>query len=430
MGIAKDVCAKHRFTSGCTSLFRAFRLDAFTMSEKEIAEKRVIPYLEELGWPKQLITQYGKVPVQMGTDVKWADIVSMVVDENDLALPYLVVEVKTKLRDLNTILAQAESYSKFLDTIYFAITDGVKYLFYHRKPAGGYLRIGNIPVPDKDHLAVTQYTKFRPGFILCARTEIAAEESINQYKKEFLDKVDAYFNLMTSNKDYLGRGKRYTLKNDAIWHYLAIKKIKALVQKEVGSIRPTEFKVFFIENIMSEKQPNVNRTFAEVDGNFDKIKAFLRFVREFKGDPEKNLIRLFDRNDELHIGGMGPFIVSQFLAGAHPTEYAIVEHRMVNTMKEMGLIDARVKSNTARGYLYVNEICKRLRREVFEKKIEENRNKFTFEFDEDFELALIHEFFWEYEEFSCFNERELEETKDPKFEKQKLEFLRELGYFI
>lgn len=366
----------------------------------------------------------------MGTDVKWADIVSMFVDENDFALPYLVIEVKTKLDDLNATLAQAESYSKFLDTTYFAITEGTNYLFYHRKPTGGYIRINNIPVPDKEHLTATQHTKFRPGFILCSKVDMKGDESINQYKKEFLNKVDAYFNLLTSRKHYLGRSKRYSLKNDAIWHYLAIKKIHILVHKKVDSLRPIEFKTFFRENIMSERQPNINRTFTVVDEDFGRIRAFLRFIGEFKSDPEENLNRLFDRKNELHISGVGPFIVSQFLAGAHPKEYTIVEDRMVNTMKELDLIDAKVKSNTAKGYLYVNEICKKLCLEVFERKIEENRNNLGFKIDEDLGLVLVHEFFWEYEEFSSFDGGELEESTDPKFKKQKHEFLKELENFF
>ena len=40
------------------------------MNEAEIAKTKVIPYLEELGWSKQLITEYGRVPVKMGIDVK------------------------------------------------------------------------------------------------------------------------------------------------------------------------------------------------------------------------------------------------------------------------------------------------------------------------------------------------------------------------
>lgn len=411
------------------------------MNEKEIAENKVLPFLEKLGWSKQLITQYGKVPVQMGTEVKWADIVSLFVDENDAAIPYLVIEVKTKLDDLNEILAQSESYSKFLDTVYFAITDGVTYSFYQRIPTGGYIKINNIPVPDKRHLTVTQNTRFRPGFILCARPEIEKRDSTNQYQKKFLDRVDEYFKLITQKTHYLGRRKQYSLRTDVIGHYLSIKRIYDLVHNKIDSIRPEEFKRYFFDSeappevqrlssIMSYKRPNIDKIYFEIDNNFSKIKAFLRFIKEFKGDPEENLNRLFNVNDELHISGMGPFVVSQFLAGAHPRDYTIVEDRMVKTMKEFGLVDIKVRSDTAKGYLYINDICKKIHREIFSKKIEMNRSKLDFKIDEDFGLVLIHEFFWEYEEFCSFDVAELEETTDPWFEESTRADLNELADFV
>ena len=85
------------------------------MNEEEIAEKKVIPFLENLGWPKQLITKYGRVPVQMGTEEKYADIVALFIDDNDTTFPYLVVEVKRNIDNLEEIKAQANSYAKQLD---------------------------------------------------------------------------------------------------------------------------------------------------------------------------------------------------------------------------------------------------------------------------------------------------------------------------
>ncbi len=40
----------------CGRLLR-FKSKPDIMNEKEVAERKVIPYLEKLGWPKQLITQ-------------------------------------------------------------------------------------------------------------------------------------------------------------------------------------------------------------------------------------------------------------------------------------------------------------------------------------------------------------------------------------
>jgi len=379
------------------------------MNEKEIAEKKVIPYIEKLGWPKQLITQYGKVPVQMGTEVKWADIVAMFVDENDSAVPYLVVEVKTALDNLNEILAQTDSYSKLLDAQYFAATDGECYLFYQRRPTGGYIRITNIPIPDKTYLTVRQKTRFKTGYLLCAKPRTEGMEQTTQYE-ELSKKIDDYFNLIGEHKYYLGTSRHYSLRGDTTWHYNSIKWIHSLVHGEIDSLEPDEFKNVFDDSVMCYRKINKTKIYSEVDNNFERIKAFLKFLREFKGDPEENLDRLFDRTSELHVNGMGPFIISQFLAGAHPRNYTIIEDRMVNTMKNLDLIDTKVKSATAKGYLYINEICKKLYNEVFSKKIEENRSKLGFIIDDDFSLIVIHEFFWEYEEFQSYDMAKLEEA--------------------
>ena len=160
---------------------------------------------------------------------------------------------------------------------------------------------------------------------------------------------------------------------------------------------------------MCEKPPNRNNVFSEVDTDFEKVKLFLRFMRDFKGTPQENLTRLFNENDELHIKGMGPFITSQFLAGAHPKEYAIIQDRMVNTMKKLKLIDVKVHSNTPNGYLYINDRCKKLLNDVFKKKIGENKDKLGFRVDEDFGMVVMHEFFWEYEGFYGYDRTKLEE---------------------
>jgi len=379
------------------------------MNEKEIAERKVFPYLENLGWPRQLITQYGKVPVQMGTEVKWADIVALFVDESDAAIPYLVVEVKTALNNLSEILAQTDSYSKLLDAQYFIVTDGENYLFYQRRPTGGYIRINNIPIPDKSHLTITRDTKFKTGFILCAKPSIEATLKTSQYR-ELEMKIDSYFSLMAFGKYYLGKSRQYSLRHDITSHYRCVKWIHRLVHDDIDSLKPKEFKDNFENSIMCYKQPNIKRIYCEIDNNFEKIKSFLKFIRDFKGDPEENLIRLFDPTDELHVNGMGPFVISQFLAGAHPREYTIIEDRMVNTMKNLNLIDTKVKSGTPKGYLYINEMCKKLLNDVFSKKIEESEHKMSFKIDEDFGLIVIHEFFWEYEEFSSYDVTKLEEA--------------------
>lgn len=192
------------------------------------------------------------------------------------------------------------------------------------------------------------------------------------------------------------------------------------------SLNPDDFKGVFDNSVMCDRPANKKHIYSDVYNDFDKVKAFLNFVGEFVRDPESNLNRLFDRTSELHINGMGPFLVSQFLAGAHPKEYTIIEDKMVNTMKNLGLIDTKVKSDTARGYLYINDVCKNLYNEVFNKKIKEHKDNLGSRFvkliDEDFSLIVIHEFFWEYEEFQSYDITKLEKaTAENLVEEKKIE---------
>lgn len=352
----------------------------------------------------------------MGTEVKYADIVALFVDDNDITFPYLVVEIKRKIDNLEEIKAQANSYAKQLDAQIFVVTDGREYNFYQRSPWSGYIQINNIPVPERNHLTVTEKTNFKMAYVMYKEPSISLPKRGVQYR-ELEREVDNYFSLIAQGRYYRGMSG-YTLRQDITWHYRSIKAIHSLIHEaEIDSLKPEIFKDAFSRNIMC-KLPNQNNIFSEVDDNFERVKLFLKFVRDFKGIPQGNLAHLFDKNYELHIRGAGPFIISQFLAGAHPTEYAIIEDRMVNTMKNLKLIDVKVHSDTPNGYLYINDICKKLLKDIFKKKIEESKDKLGFKVDEDFGLVVIHEFFWEYEGFYGYDNTKLEEVTGEEKEKE------------
>lgn len=382
------------------------------MNEEEIAEAQVFPFLENLGWPKQLLTKYGRVPVVMGTEVKYADIVALFIDDNDITFPYLVVEVKTSIDNLEDVKAQANSYAKQLDAQIFVVTDGKEYKFYQRIQWGGYIEINNVPVPHARALTVTEKTNFKTSYVMYAEPPfVLAKQAIQN--RELERDIDDFFYLIAQDRYFKGN-TTYSLRGDITSHYRNIKAIHSLIHGEIDSLKPEIFKYAF-ERYFMYKLPNLNRINSEIDKDFEKLKSFLKFVRDFKGNPQENLERMFDTNDkELHIKGTGPFILSQFLAGAHPREYAIIEDKMVNTMKALKLIDVKVHSDTPKGYLYINDVCKGLLGNMFKKKIEENKDKLGFEIDDDFDLVVMHEFFWEYEGFYGYDKSKLREVAGEK----------------
>ncbi|MGQ9642137.1 MAG: hypothetical protein ACUVUF_08510 [Candidatus Bathycorpusculaceae bacterium] len=89
---------------------------------------------------------------------------------------------------------------------------------------------------------------------------------------------------------------------------------------------------------------------------------------------------------------------------------SIVTVLLKTRAKNLNLIDTWVKSDTAKGYQYINEICKRLYSEIFSKKIKEHKSRFGFKIDQDFSLIVIHEFFWEYDEFQSYDIIKLKEA--------------------
>lgn len=123
--------------------------------EQTIAREKVLPYIvNEIKWPPRLISEYGRVPVQTGTSVKWADIVCFATRQNRLS-PYLLVEVKRKKDDLAQSVPQAESYALMLGCPFFCVTDGTVFDFFLKGASqGDSIRLqGPIPLPTRESLS-------------------------------------------------------------------------------------------------------------------------------------------------------------------------------------------------------------------------------------------------------------------------------------
>ncbi|MEN6313456.1 MAG: hypothetical protein ABFD25_04315 [Clostridiaceae bacterium] len=66
------------------------------MSEYDIAVNDVRPYLNKvLGFPEENIKGYGRVPIQVGSSVIWADFVCYSYNRYNRGRAYCVVEVRS-----------------------------------------------------------------------------------------------------------------------------------------------------------------------------------------------------------------------------------------------------------------------------------------------------------------------------------------------
>lgn len=380
------------------------------MEENEIAKHIVIPFLEKIGFPRDLISDYGRVPVKFGTEIKWADIVVYTVDEDGRKVPYVVVEVKKDLHNLEAeTLSQVDSYAKFLDAPFFAIFDGNRYYFYHRMPRSN-IEINSLPVPIQRSQQI---------------------QKKHYYNLDFLEAVERFFDLIKRDTYLVGK-REYSLRNNTLLRYCAIKCLKCVLSEFVKDPEKNLRPLIGVTDkyLMIERQPNRKKFKEELMNNPEKIRKFLLKIEQIKAssekDPEEVLEDLFDPKSELHLAGIGPFGISQFISAKFPTEFAIIEERMVRTMKEFGLIDLIVDSRTPRGYLYINEVCRQIKEDIFDKRIEKVKDDLGFPVEEDFAMVAIHEFFWEYEIFSKYNRDDLIEAPISESKKEEEELIIEM----
>jgi hypothetical protein len=333
------------------------------MNEYEIALEKVLPYIHDhLHWPDQLISKYGRVPVQIGGSAVWADFMCYI-SKNQKPIPWLLIEVKQSDSPLEQALPQAESYSLILDAPFFCITDGSTYDFYMTgESQGKSIKLENLPpIPTLDYLITgVEYVAF---------------------PSQIYNLIDLFI---------IGLKEEEKFFNDTERHYEAANKLYENVFMQLDSLSSKELKEA-IEQYVMKKTPNKNLIFKQIDDDFNKIKEILRFIKDFKGDPIININRLINKDENLHINGAGIFFISQLLSGAHPNDYVVLEENVSEALRNLGITDIVVKNDTANGYIYVNEICKKLYKEKLESKLEKH----------SFGLAAVHNFLWHYYVHYC-----------------------------
>ena len=331
------------------------------MNEYEIAMEKVLPYLREhLKWPEELISAYGRVPVQVGSQTVWGDFVCYI-SKTQKTIPWLLVEVKKPGVPLKEAIPQAESYSLILDAPFFCVTDGRQFDFYMTGESQGksIMLQGLPPIPSSEYLS---------------RIEISFPARVDDIIELFMDglKKDSKFFEDTKKHD-----------EDA-------KQLHKKVFERIDSLSPQEVKAAFEQHVMT-KTPNKGSLFSLIDEDFDRFKRVLRFIRDFTGDPVVNINKLLDKSGELYLKGGGIFFVTQLLAGAHPDEYVVIEDNISKALRDLSVVDIVVNNDTANGYVYVNEICKKLYGDKLEQRLKAEGYSFG--------LAAVHNLLWHYYAF-------------------------------
>lgn len=322
------------------------------MAEGTVAKNKVLPYLtRKLKWPSDLISGYGRVPVEVGRSTMWADFVFYIADGQRATL-WLLVEVKRPGVKTEDAVCQAESYSLVLRSPFFCIADGEEYDFYLTGPSQGRsVKLATPPpIPSqREHLPKTlDYVWFSP----------------------LVDKaVDDFFEGLRKEPAFL---------DDTQQHHNDLILLQDKVFNQLDSVSPQAVKDALNAMSMNTKTPNLNKIFEHIDTDFSRVKRVLKLLRDMGSTPDDDVTiinTLLDKSQRgLHIEGLGIFFISQLLAAAHPTRYLVVHEREVRALRELGLMDLLVRQDTANGYVYVSNICRLL----FERKMKPRLDEYNF----------------------------------------------------
>jgi len=328
------------------------------MNEYEIATGKVLPYIrQKLNWPEQLVSQYGRVPVQIGGGTVWADFVCYI-SSIQKPVPWLLFEIKQPGIPLDQAFPQAESYSLIIGAPFFCVTDGEEFKFYMTgKSQGNSIGLHLLPpIPSPEYLEI-------------------GKEYIT-----FPRQIDSLIDLFI-----IGLQEEPKFLEDTRFHNETAKRLREKVFERIDSVLPQELKETLEGNIMI-KLPNRNQVFGQIDEKFEQFKKMLEFIRDFSGDPISNINTLLDKSGSLYVRGGGIFFITQLLAAAHPNDYVVLEEKVSRALRFLGVTEIFVKNDTANGYVYVNEICKKL----FKDKMEDRLKGYGFG------LEAVHNFLWHY----------------------------------
>ena len=345
-----------------------------SLNEYQIASERVLPHLVDgLKWPSSLISKYGRVPVQVGSEVAWADYVFYIAWQNK-PHPYLLVEVKIRGMDLEQCVPQGESYALMLGAPFFVITDGDKYLYFLAgRSQGDSIRLHSypgmpipVPIPSIENLPTNlDFISFPPEL----------DPLVKIFLKELKeDKV---------------------LLRDTIWHSECLDYWNKRIFARLNEVTKGDLVEGVNHHMMKARVPVMQSLLRAIEHDFNKLTNVLREIQNIHADPFLTLDSLLEPQGDLHMKMLGPFVISQLLAAAHPLEFGVWQESIAKALKDLRMTPVAVKTGIANGYIYVNDICTRIYKEKFKSHVDMGR----FGLAPGFELVTVHNFLWHYYEY-------------------------------
>jgi hypothetical protein len=323
------------------------------MSELDIATNKVLPELiKRYNFNEESIDGYGRVPIQVGQNVVWADYVCYYYDNNN-KLPFCVIEVKECEDDsVDFAVPQAESYAQQINAPFFCCTNGQVYHWFMTGIAQGKSLIlqGCPTLPHPIYL-------IRPNKITIAPYMY---EAIKNYESSILQK-----------------GRIYT---DSLWHNNSTQNLNCILWDNNKLQDITYTLTALKENTMRSR--GKEQWLKNIEENYKKFLMLIDWLKKENINIDERLTQSIGKHSNYGIDNGGMFFISQIISGLYP-KYTVIEQNAVDAMLRFGLINIRLKVDSVKEYLYFNKICL----DVFP----------YFENPFKFNLSYVHNFLWHYE---------------------------------
>lgn len=331
------------------------------MSEYDIAIKYVSPYLNNvLGFPEENIKGYGRVPIQIGSSVIWADFVCYSYNRYNQGRAYCVIEVKEcSDDDVDFAIPQAESYAQRLNAPFFCTTNGNVYKWFMTGVSqGDYTQLLDKPtLPDRKYLKKPDKAHISPYLF----------EAINNYETCLLNEKNNYI-----------KGGIY---DDTKWHHEST----ASLNTSFWDDNKLKNKAIIIDELTRETMTSRGKTqlLAEINKDYNRFLELVERLKDSSIPIEERIESCKGGNSQYGIPYGGLFFITQILAGLYPKEFTVIQYNATKAMQRFQLTDINFQVETVKDYLYFNLICLDL--------YEHFKNPFQFN------LSYVHNFLWHYE---------------------------------
>ncbi|MGE6551136.1 type I restriction enzyme HsdR N-terminal domain-containing protein [Bacillus mycoides] len=325
------------------------------MDELQIALKKVKPDLINLfNIPEENIQGYGRVPIQIGGKVVWADFVVNYFDKFHKKRAFCIIEVKKSSNsNLEFAVPQAESYAQRLNAPYFCCTNGEKYNWYMKGSSQGEsLELANSPTLLK---------------------EMFMKKPNNIYASPYL--YEALNNFETHIKM---KGKIY---DDSLWHHESTNKLHKILTDSSNLNKKQDMLDALKKYTMDSR--GKKELLRNINNHYSRFLDLLTYLSDIKIPIETRIANTNGKGTEYGIEKGGIFFISQLLAALHPMKYTVIQPAAINAMRRFQITDIDLKGEGANDYLYFNQICLDL--------LPLFSNPFNFN------LSYVHNFLWHYE---------------------------------